>query len=255
MATYEYLIEDSNTSSGLVNSVYMYFTVANINSKATSNIPSNAIITNVKVSCQYKQGYSTSEGDARIYWSNTTTTAAALDSTVVKAIHWGDGDVTNSWTTVTKDITSDFYSSGSNVGQVNVSNAVRLYVQGYSTVIRKWYIRNPSIVWTYYIPTYTLTVTAGEGGTVTGGGTYESGTTATITATPNDGYRFVKWSDGNTNATRTIVATADVAYTAHFELDKINKLYVSTNQPKSLYVGNGTIEVKKVYAGTQKVYG
>lgn len=65
---------------------------------------------------------------------------------------------------------------------------------------------------------YTLTVTAGEGGTVTGGGTYNSGATVTITATPNSGYRFVKWSDGNTNATRTITVTADATYTATFAL-------------------------------------
>ena len=65
---------------------------------------------------------------------------------------------------------------------------------------------------------YTLTVTAGEGGTVTGGGTYNSGATVTITATPNSGYRFVKWSDGNTNATRTVTVTADVTYTATFAL-------------------------------------
>jgi hypothetical protein len=42
---------------------------------------------------------------------------------------------------------------------------------------------------------YTLTVTAGEGGTVsTDGGTYDEGTSVTITATPNEGYEFVGWT-------------------------------------------------------------
>tara|TARA_B100001094_G_scaffold256434_1_gene255619 strand:+ start:80 stop:1330 length:1251 start_codon:yes stop_codon:yes gene_type:complete len=41
---------------------------------------------------------------------------------------------------------------------------------------------------------YSLTVTAGEGGTVsTEGGTYDEGTEVTITATPSEGYRFIGW--------------------------------------------------------------
>ena len=37
--------------------------------------------------------------------------------------------------------------------------------------------------------------------------TESCGTTVTITATPNTGYHFVKWSDGVTDATRTITIT------------------------------------------------
>ena len=40
---------------------------------------------------------------------------------------------------------------------------------------------------------YDLTVTAGEGGTVTEGGTYDEGTQLTIVATPLEGYEFVGW--------------------------------------------------------------
>lgn len=102
-------------------------------------------------------------------------------------------------------------------------------------------------------PTYTLTVTATAGGTATGGGTYETGSSVTIKATPNTGYKFVKWSDGNTNATRTVAVTADITYTAYFEIDKINKIYVGTSQSKSIYIG--TSEAKSIYVGTTKVYG
>ena len=43
--------------------------------------------------------------------------------------------------------------------------------------------------------TYTLTVTAGEGGSVsTGGGEYKEGTEVTITAIPNEGYGFIGWN-------------------------------------------------------------
>ena len=41
---------------------------------------------------------------------------------------------------------------------------------------------------------YSLTVTAGEGGTVsTEGGTYDEGTEVTVTATPDEGYEFIGW--------------------------------------------------------------
>ena len=40
---------------------------------------------------------------------------------------------------------------------------------------------------------YTLTITAGEGGNVTDGGTYDEGTEVTISATPNEGYEFIRW--------------------------------------------------------------
>lgn len=76
---------------------------------------------------------------------------------------------------------------------------------------------------TYYaiwqINSYTLTVTAGTGGTVSGGGTYNYGATATLKATPSAGYHFVKWSDGNTNASRTVTVTGNATYTATFEQD------------------------------------
>ena len=45
---------------------------------------------------------------------------------------------------------------------------------------------------------YTLTVSAGEGGSVsTEGGTYDEGTEVSITATPNEGYVFNGWSNGS----------------------------------------------------------
>ena len=57
-------------------------------------------------------------------------------------------------------------------------------------------------------------------GSVTGMGTYDKGTVVTLTATANEGYRFVRWSDDVTDNPRTV--TADVngaAYTAVFEAE------------------------------------
>ena len=66
---------------------------------------------------------------------------------------------------------------------------------------------------------YTLTVVSANStmGTVSGGGTYQAGATATIKAIPNSGYEFVSWNDGNTNATRTITVNSNATYTASFK--------------------------------------
>lgn len=44
---------------------------------------------------------------------------------------------------------------------------------------------------------YLITVTAVGDGEVTGGGSFEYGQTAILTATPNNGYFFASWSDGS----------------------------------------------------------
>ena len=71
------------------------------------------------------------------------------------------------------------------------------------------------------IAKYTITLSAGEGGTVsTTGGEYEAGQTVSVTATPQGEYVFTSWSDGNTNATRTITIGSNSTLTANFEKRK-----------------------------------
>ena len=69
---------------------------------------------------------------------------------------------------------------------------------------------------------YLLTLAANNDsyGTVSGGGEYEPDTEVELKATANSGYKFSKWSDGDTNATRTYVTTAEaVTLTAEFVAD------------------------------------
>ncbi|MCL2167815.1 MAG: leucine-rich repeat protein, partial [Lentimicrobiaceae bacterium] len=65
---------------------------------------------------------------------------------------------------------------------------------------------------------YTITVVASPtaGGTVSGGGNYHYGDQVLISATPNFGYTFTSWNDGNTDASRTITVTETTTYTATF---------------------------------------
>ena len=56
-------------------------------------------------------------------------------------------------------------------------------------------------------------------GFVTEGGEYAYGTEITLTATANEGYRFVQWSDGNTDNPRIVTVTENKTYTAEFEVE------------------------------------
>ena len=81
------------------------------------------------------------------------------------------------------------------------------------------------------ITQYTLTISAGEGGSVSiDGGTYDEGTEVSITATANEGYRFTGW-EGNdsTSESLTIIINSDQALQAQFELIPIYTLTVITS--------------------------
>lgn len=66
---------------------------------------------------------------------------------------------------------------------------------------------------------YAITVTADNGATTTGSGTYREGSEVTISVTPATDYHFTGWSDGEAQATRTITVTAAATYTATTEAD------------------------------------
>lgn len=68
---------------------------------------------------------------------------------------------------------------------------------------------------------YTITTAASPtvGGTVSGGGTFQEGSSTTLTATANTGYSFSKWQDNNTQNPRTITVTQNATYTATFTQD------------------------------------
>ena len=68
---------------------------------------------------------------------------------------------------------------------------------------------------------YVITVVANplDKGNVTGGGSYDYGTEATLTATPVTGYHFTKWNDNNTDSNRKVTVTGTKTYTANFAIN------------------------------------
>ena len=100
---------------------------------------------------------------------------------------------------------------------------------------------------------YSLNYSAGAGGSVTGATTQsivQGGNGTAVTAVPNSGYRFVQWSDGNLNATRTdtnVQANTSVSavfailtFTLNYSAGANGSLIGSVSQTVN-YGANGTL--------------
>ena len=137
----------------------------------------------VTLTCNPEHG--TVSGDG-VYQAGETATLIATPKDGYEFVRWSDGNIANPRTlTVTKDITLT-----AEFAKIN-------------------------------IPTYTVTLTCNpEHGTVSGDGVYQAGETATLIATPKDGYEFVRWSDGNTANPRTLTITENITLTAEFNLNE-----------------------------------
>ena len=84
-------------------------------------------------------------------------------------------------------------------------------------------------------------------GSVTGSGTYQYGTIATLTALPNEGYVFTQWSDGNKDNPRKVTVTTDATYTAEFT-SQTYTITATCDSKQGQITGGGTYTVgQEVY--------
>lgn len=97
--------------------------------------------------------------------------------------------------------------------------------------------------------TISVAVNPTDGGVVSGGGTFNSGASCTVTATANEGYTFTKWTEnGNTvstNASYTFTVSANKVMVAHFTVNTPNQymINVSANPTEGgTIIGGGTYQ-------------
>ncbi len=101
-----------------------------------------------------------------------------------------------------------------------------------------------------FIRYFNIETSAVGNGTVTEGGTYAEGTAITLTATPDEGYQFTQWSDGNTDNPRTLVVTQDTALTALFQIIYLQPDTVTLCHGETYQWNDKTYDASGVYIDT-----
>ena len=89
-------------------------------------------------------------------------------------------------------------------------------------------------------PRYTLTASAGEGGSVAPTtGSFNAGTQVSVTATPSSGYTFSGWSNGSTANPFTVTLNSNTSITANFALIPVYIITVSAEDGGSVSSNGG----------------
>jgi hypothetical protein len=96
----------------------------------------------------------------------------------------------------------------------------------------------PNLPPTQIAKQYTLTASAGDGGSVTGGGTFASGTKVSLIATPSSGYSFSEWSNGSTTNPLTVTLNSNTSITANFEVISVSASVDLPTKSKLFTVNN-----------------
>ncbi len=105
---------------------------------------------------------------------------------------------------------------------------------------------NRTLVAQFQLQSFSITASAdpNNGGSVTGGGTYNYGQSCTLSATPATGYTFVNWTKNgqqvSTNASYTFNVTSSGAYVAHFQIQSYNIAVVAKPANGGTVTGGGT---------------
>ena len=104
--------------------------------------------------------------------------------------------------------------------------------------------------------TFNLTVTSSTGGKVSSsGGSFESGSNVSITATPDSEYVFVNWSNGSTDNPLSVTVNSNQTITSNFEKRKypltvsitgsgtVSEKIISTGKATTEYTSGSTIQL------------
>ena len=207
------------------------------------------------------QGGTVSGGGSYHYGATATLTATANSGYQFQA--WSDGSTQNphpvtvtgnaDYKAIFSEVGTTYYNVSANVRPANAGSVDGTGAYPAGTTITLTATANPGYIFSHWndgitsnprtvtvnsnlsftanflASTYTITVNAdpSNGGTVTGGGSYHYGETATLTATPNSGFTFVGWNDGSTELTHNVTVTGNATYTATFSQGVVT--YYSVN--------------------------
>lgn len=154
-------------------------------------------------------GYTSGTG---VYGNNTTATIKAFANQGYRFVMWDDSNTANPREViVTRDMVfTAVFDTDSN----NTNEDIFIVTLNHE---------NPRLQWQDSVYRFTMSDSC-----VTGGGAYRSGTEVTISANSesvqsfgpfgNLQAKFLLWSDGDTNSTKTFTITSDCGFTAYYRL-------------------------------------
>ena len=212
-------------------------------------------------------------------WNTFTMSCKARRPTEIRAgtlvLKIGDQQLGDSFS-----VTNDYTTCSRELKSTSTFSPIKTNEDGYLTLtgVAQWhgtmtynttplYLKAVFIDLTYTCPKFTITLNTND--STMGTATFDNGSSSkefdviekkqiqkpTITATPNDGYFFIKWSDGNVNPSREIVLeeanltsnNTQLTYTAIFGK---KELYVGSKRLDAIYVGT---KKAKVYRGSTRI--
>lgn len=209
-----------------------------------STLPQNIKINRVQLNL-YVYRYSSSSYQRVYFYNKSVGTTALSDGTLdFSASYQTKQTVIVEFPKLVSDINSDMSLLTENKLALSLAVSSSSY-RVYSVQLQIDYTENITVL-TESSPS--------EGGTVTGGGTYEIGSTVTATAKTNDGYTFSHWlingvDSGVTEPTISGTLMEDTIVTAVFEKIETSKIYCGTKKV-SVYCGTKKVSV---YCGTKKL--
>ena len=180
------------------------------------NLPSGNY--NYTLSFKTKNSSSGGTGETHTAWVAVDKTGPYLPTDYTQI--WQEPSFNSSWTTYTVDLTQ--YKG----------HTVSIAFKYVGTYAHNWYVDDFAI--TKETAEYTITANANNNswGTVSGGGSYASGATCTLVATPASGYQFDSWKKNgsvvSTNATYNFTVSENATYTAYFSETPITYYNIST---------------------------
>lgn len=202
-------------------------------------------------------------------WNTFTMSCKARRSTEFNAgtlvLKIGDQQLGNSFS-----VTNDYTTCSRELKSTSTFSPIKTNEDGYLTLtgVAQWhgtmnhtttslYLKAVFIDLTYTCPKFTInvntdnsvmgTVTCANGSSSTEFDVTKKGwtKTTTITATPNDGYFFIKWDDGDKNPSREITLAE-----ANLTSNNTQLTYKAIFGKKELYVGSKRLDA--IYVGTKK---